>query len=168
MVEALFRDGEPPSPPLDGRTKGELVALDMAPVLTQALSWLTSLWLPWQGKTFDASGALGDNIFSKGSKPAIRIFNPGYRYFIEDRPDTYRAFPFRTYEAPAREDGSRPVLKIDYALPENPEATIRRVLDELVQIDDRLFLGKAHVRWWSGQWQRVAFFSLIGPVSAGS
>ena len=161
MLEALFAAGKPPTPALEGRTEGELVALDLAPVVTQALTALTSVWLPWQGKTFDAAQARGDNIFTAGSKTAARIFNPGYRSFINDGPDTYRAFAFRTYEAGAREDGNHTVLKIDYDLPENPRATIRRVLDELVQIDDGVFLGKAHVRWWSVRWQRVAFFSLI-------
>jgi hypothetical protein len=52
------------------------------------------------------------------------------------------------------------VLKIDYDLNGNPLFTVRRVLDELVQIDDNLYLGKAHVRWWWGRWQMVAHFSL--------
>jgi len=30
----------------------------------------------------------------------------------------------------------------------------------LVQIDDNLYLGKAHVRWWWGKWQTVAYFTL--------
>ncbi len=161
MLEALFAAGKPPTPALGGRTEGELVAFDLAPVVTQALTALTSVWLPWQGKTFDAAQGRGDNIFTAGSKNAARIFNPGYRSSINDGPDTYRAFVFRTYEAGAArrrephrvEDRLRPA--------QNPRATIRRVLDELVQIDDGVFLGKAHVRWWSVRWQRVAFFSLV-------
>lgn len=160
MLEALFAAGKPPTPALAGRAEGELVALDIAPVVTQALTTLTSVWLPWQGKTFDESQSRGDNIFTAGSKPAARIFNPWYRNYIDDGPNTYRAFAFRTYVAGARENPSHPVFKIDYDLPENPRVTIRRVLDELVQIDHGVFLGKAHVRWWSGRWQRVAFFSL--------
>jgi hypothetical protein len=57
-------------------------------------------------------------------------------------------------------DLDRTVLKIDYNLKENPPLTVRRVLDELVQLDENLYLGKAHVRWWLGGWQTVAFFSL--------
>ena len=159
LLEDLFAAGQPPNPPLDGRSEGELVVLDLAPVATQVLTALTSVWLPWQGKTFDAALSRGDNIFAAGSKPAARIFNPGYRHFLDDGPDSYRAFAFHTYEAGARGYPSHTVLKIDYDLPENPRATIRRVLDELVQIDDGLFLGKAHVRWWSGRWQRIAFFN---------
>jgi hypothetical protein len=51
-------------------------------------------------------------------------------------------------------------LKIDYDLKENPALTVRRVLDELVELDENLYLGKAHVRWWWGAWQTVAYFSL--------
>ena len=33
-------------------------------------------------------------------------------------------------------------------------------LDELVQVDTSLYLGKAHLNWWWGKWQLVAYFSL--------
>jgi hypothetical protein len=52
------------------------------------------------------------------------------------------------------------VLKIDYDLPENPRLSIRRVLDELVQLSPNLYLGQALLPWWWGSWQRVAFFTL--------
>ena len=67
---------------------------------------------------------------------------------------------FSSYEAMLA-DPDRSVLKIDYDLEENPSLTVRRVLDELVQIDDNLYLGKAHVRWWWNRWQTVAYFSLV-------
>jgi hypothetical protein len=34
------------------------------------------------------------------------------------------------------------------------------VLDELVQVADGYYLGKAHVKWWWGLWQQVAYFTL--------
>jgi hypothetical protein len=61
------------------------------------------------------------------------------------------------------------VLKIDYDLEENPSLTVRRVLDELVQLSDDLYLGKAHVRWWwrpKDSWQTVAYFMLAGNSMA--
>ena len=57
-------------------------------------------------------------------------------------------------------DSDREVLKLDYDLPKNPAFPIRRVLDELVELSDRLYLGKAHMKWWWGRWQTVAYFSL--------
>lgn len=159
----LFRSGTMPKPSIHGRHAGELAALDLAPGLTPFFQWLTARWMPWLGKTFDSSKQRGDNIFTEDSYLLARLFNPLYRGFISDTPETYRAFVFRTYRAPGLFDTDRTVLKIDYNLKENPVLTVRRVLDELVQLDDDLYLGKAHVRWWfqpEDSWQTVAFFTL--------
>ena len=156
----LFRAGTVPDPLPDGRYAGELVALDLAPGLTPFFQWLVNAWMPWRGKTFAPSQQGGDNILTKDSYFLARLFNPLYRGFSVDSPQTYRGFAFRTYAAPGLFDRDRTVLKIDYNLKQNPALTVRRVLDELVQLDDGLYLGKAHVRWWWGDWQTVAYFSL--------
>lgn len=156
----LFRSGMPPRHPLDGRYRGELVALDIAPGLTEWFQSITTAWMPWLGKTFNAAQQRGDNIFTQDSYLLARIFNPFYRGFTADQPGTYRGFAFRTYMAPGVIDSDRTVLKIDYSQKANPALTVRRVLDELVQIDDNLYLGKAHVRWWWGSCQTVAYFTL--------
>jgi len=164
----LFRSGTAPDSALHGRYAGELVVLDLAPGLTPFFQWLTARWMPWLGKTFDSSKQRGDNIFTKDSYLLARLFNPLYRGFINDTPRTYRAFAFRTYTAPGLFDTDRTVLKIDYNLKENPALPVRRVLDELVQLDDDLYLGKAHVRWWwspADSWQTVAFFTLVRQKS---
>lgn len=160
-LEQLFRSGTVPSP--DGRYAGKLVTIDIAPGLTQLAQWLANLWMPWQGKTFDATHQSGDNIFTNNSYSLARFFNPLYKGFVMDGTDTYRGFAFRTYVAPGLTDQDKMVLKIDYNLEENPALTVRRVLDELVQLPGDLFLGKAHVHWWwrpAGGWQTVAYFSL--------
>ncbi len=156
----IFRAGQPPEPPLAGSYTGELVALNIAPGLTQLFESLLATWLPWQGKTFDPGRARGDNIFSRDSRVLARIYWPLYRNYVDDGNDTYRAFAFRTYIASGKSDPDRQVLKIDYGLRENPRLTIRRVLDELVQIADGLYLGQAHLQWWWGRWQMVAYFLL--------
>ena len=159
-LNTLFRSGSVPEPSINGRYAGELVALDLAPGLTRLFQSLTRTWMPWLGKIFNASGQVGDNIFTNDSYPLARFFNPFYQGFVAETQDTYRGFAFRTYIAPGLVDLDRSVLKIDYNLKENPALTVRRVLDELVQLEDSLYLGKAHVRWWSGGWQTVAYFSL--------
>jgi hypothetical protein len=156
-----FRNGKIPQPPLHGVYVGELIALDIAPGLTQFFQWLTSQWMPWLGKTFNAADQTGDNIFAKDSYPMARFFNPLYRGFVNNEPETYQGFVFHTYVASGLADPDRQVLKIDYGSKENPALTVRRVLDELVQLDDNLYLGKAHVRWWWGRWQTVAYFTLM-------
>ena len=159
-LNMLFRNGSPPEPALNGPYRGELIALDLAPGLTQLFQSITAAWMPWLGKTFNASEQRGDNIFTRDSYLLARLFNPFYRGFITDQPGTYRCFAFRTYMARGLMDTDRTVLKIDYDLKDNPALTVRRILDELVQIDDNLYLGKAHVRWWWGNWQTVAYFTL--------
>ncbi|HLO18644.1 MAG TPA: hypothetical protein VK206_27685 [Anaerolineales bacterium] len=162
-LNTLFRSGTIPEPTPNGRYAGELIALDIAPGFTQFFQWLLSMWMPWLGKTFNAAQESGDNIFTKDSYPLARFFNPFYRGFAADTPNTYRGFAFHTYIAPGLADPDRQVLEIDYNLKENPSLTVRRVLDELVQVDHNLYLGKAHVRWWwrpVGGWQTVAYFTL--------
>jgi hypothetical protein len=168
-LNTLFRTGTVPEPSPNGRYAGKLIALDIAPGLTQFFQWLTNTWMPWLGKTFNATQRSGDNIFAQGSYPLARFFNPFYRGFVPDRPDSYRGFAFRTYIAPGLADPDRRVLKIDYDLESNPSLTVRRVLDELVQLDDHLYLGKAHVHWWwrrAGGWQMVAYFTLTDDFTA--
>ena len=162
-LDDLFRAGTVPDPHPSGRQAGELIALDIAPGLTQFFQWLASRWMPWRGKTFDPAQQRGENIFTKDSYPLARFFNPLYRGFISNGAKNYRGFAFQTYPAPGLFDTDRTVLKIDYNLKENPALTVRRVLDELVQLDENLYLGKAHVRWWwrpADGWQTVAYFSL--------
>jgi hypothetical protein len=160
----LFRAGRVPDPPPNGRYAGQLIALDLAPGLTPFFQWLANAWMPWRGKTFNASNQRGDNLFTRDSYFLARLFNPFYRGFVSDGPKLYRGFAFHTYTAPGLFDQDRTVLKIDYDLKENPMLTVRRVLDELVELDENLYLGKAHVRWWwrpKGDWQTVAFFTLV-------
>jgi hypothetical protein len=160
QLNELFRAGTPPAAPLDGRYAGTLVALDVAPGLTALAQAVASLWMPWKGKTFTAADQSGDNIFTRDSFGLAHLYWPLYRGYIGDGPTTYRAFAFHTYLAPGRTDPDRQVLKIDYNRPGNPRLSVRRVLDELVQLDDRLYLGKAHLKWWWGGWQVVAYFTL--------
>jgi hypothetical protein len=160
MLNDLFRGGTLPDPSLHGRYAGKLVALDIAPGLTQLTQLIIRAWLPWQGKTFDAASSCGDNIFTRDSLALAHLFWPLYHGYLDDTPQTYRAFAFRTYIAPGLADPDRPVLKIDYDLPGNPRLSIRRVLDELVQVEEGFYLGKAHLKWWWGKWQLVAYFSL--------
>lgn len=164
-LNKLFRSGTVPEPPLNGRYAGELVALDIAPGLTPFFQWWTDQWMPWLGKTFNGAHQSGDNMFMQDSYSLARFFNPFYRGFVTDGASTYRCFTFHTYVAPGLTDPDRAVLKIDYDLDGNPAPTIRRILDELVQLDRNLYLGKAHVHWWWGGWQTVAYFLLSGAIN---
>jgi len=156
----LFRAGDAPVQPLHGRYVGELIALEFAPVLTHLAQKMADWWVPWLGKTFNATQACGDTIFHRASLPWARLFWPCYRHFGNDSSESYRAFAFRTWLGPGKTDPDVQVLKIDYNLPENPRPTIQRVLDEVVEIAQGFYLGKAHIHWWWGKWQMVAYFTL--------
>ena len=67
MLNTLFRSASAPEPFLNGRYAGELLALDIAPGLTEFYERLTSRWLPWLGKSFNSAQQSGDNIFTQDS-----------------------------------------------------------------------------------------------------
>lgn len=157
-LDDMFCSGELPGP-LDGRYAGEMVAVAVAPGLTGLIETIQRRRRPWLGKWFAADQARGENILSMTARPALRLTHPFYRDMHFDTSSTFRALRFRTYPAPALFD-DLVVLKIDYDLPANPRLTIRRVLDELVEVADGFYLGRAYVRWWWGRWQRVAYFTL--------
>jgi hypothetical protein len=159
-LNEIFRAGAPPDQSLDGHYAGELVALEVAPGLTQFAGMMSALWMPWKGKTFNAALACGDNVFTRDSLALAHVYWPLYRGYRDDGPQTYRAFAFHTRVAPGLADPDRQVLKIEYDLDGNPGLSIRRVLDELVQVADDVYLGKAHLKWWWGRWQLVAYFTL--------
>jgi hypothetical protein len=159
-LQTLFRAGIPPQPELHGRYRGKLLVLDIAPGMTGLAELLVRAWMPWRGKIFDSARARGANIFTRDSFALANVYWPLYRGYVGDGPDTYQAFQFRTWHGRGLFDADRQVLKIDYDLPPNPRRTIRRVLDELVQLSEGSYLGKAHLHWWWGSWQTVAYFTL--------
>jgi hypothetical protein len=167
-LNRIFRSGQTPSTALDGRYQGGLVAVDIAPGLTGAFRALTDAWLPWRGKAFIAQKALGNNIFRKESRPVGRVLWPLYRGYIQDGPELFRAFEFKTYIAEGIADPGLEVLKIDYDDDGNPSLFIRQILDELVQVGEGFYLGKAHIRWWWGRWQTVAYFTLAASTPKDS
>lgn len=159
-LNELFRLGSTPRPPLDGRYAGKLITLDLAPGVTQFARAIADLWMPWQGKAFEPATASGFNIFTRDSLLLTHVYWPTYRALRDDTPNTYGAFTFTTCIAPGLMDPDRNVLKIDYNLAENPRRSIRRVLDELVEVADGLYLGKTNLHMYWGDWKTVAFFTL--------
>lgn len=164
-LRALFRAGLLPEPPLDGRYEGRLLALDIAPGLTRVAEAVTGRYLPWQGKRFLAATATGDNVFDARSRPLARLMWPTYRKY-EVKGDSYYAFPFRTSAGFGMQEKDCTVLKIDYDDPVNPRLTVRRVLDEVVELAPGVYLGQAHLLRWDGRWQLVAYFMLLDESAA--
>jgi hypothetical protein len=158
-LDDMFRSGRQPEF-LDGRYRGELLAVDIAPGVSQLVGYVQQRFRPWLGKKFTAADSQGDNIFNNNALPWIRLMLPFYRGRQPDTAGTFTALRFRTYVAPALLVPEVQVLKIDYDLPDNPALSIRRVLDELVELADGYYLGRAYAHWWWGTWRLVAYFSL--------
>ena len=157
----LFRSGVLPSPRLNGRYRGALITPSLNPMLDSLGRALTGWWLPWKGKTFDPGTSSGDNIFTNDGLCLSRLIWPSYRGYFADEPGQSRACQFRTYVGSGTLDPDLNVLKIDYDLDVNPKLIIRDVLDELVQIDDGFYLGKALLRRPGNRWVCAAYFTLI-------
>ncbi len=159
-LNTIFRSGKPPEPAVNGPYRGELIAVNIAPGATWAVEFLTSLWMPWLGKRMFRDEARGDNIFSNKSRLILRILYPFYKTITAIDADTFSAFVFKTRVDTGIEDTDLKVFKIDYDSPENPKLTIRPIVDELLQVDENVYLGKVHFKWF-GSWKMIAYFMLL-------
>jgi len=132
------------------------------PALDAYGRWISRLWMPWMGKRFDAATSTGVNRMVPGARLPMRILWPGHEPRPADEADALEAFPFRTRVEPGALDPGTSVLVIDYDFDENPALLIRRIRDELVQIEDGLYLGKVLMRRGDA-YHRIGFFSLRRP-----
>ncbi len=99
----------------------------------------------WKGKQFDRAQARGINIFSA-------------------RTGDRQLYPFRTSVGKGLRDTEKDVLQIDYDLEGNP-FWLRPALDEVVQVEPGMLLGKLHYRLIPGFPFTITFFRLApGPV----
>jgi hypothetical protein len=157
-LEACFREAQPPGR-IEGPTRGRVVTTTLGWGLDAIVGGLARLWMPWEGKTFDPESKEGRNRFSRSFRPVFRVLWPSYELERSEGPARFSAFPFTTWEGTsAFTPGGSDVLKLDYERPQSPWL-IRDILDELVQIDEGLFLGQALLRS-RGRLHRVAWFEL--------
>ncbi len=107
----------------------------------------------WKGKTFSAAENRGMNVFAR------------------DDGTRKEQYPFRTYVGVGLQDHEIDVLKIDYDIPENPY-WLRRILDEVVELENGELLGKVHVRLVPGLPFSLGYFRLeksaVRPSAAES
>jgi hypothetical protein len=157
-LEACFVGGKT-AEGLVGFRRGRLIATTVGYGLDGACEGLGRWWLPWRGKDFSRQAPEGVNLFTTGGRRAIRTVFPRYRGLVDGEAGA-AAFRFATSIGPSSTHPDRTVLRLDYRdVEENPAFPVRRVLDELVQIDDGLYLGQALLEW-GGALRRVAWFSL--------
>jgi hypothetical protein len=161
QLNELFRLGVPPSG-LDGPTDGILVMTTTNPVTDAAVKAVTTLWMPWQGKRFDAEADTGDNRMTGAAALASKLLWP--LYSMKDAESGKLAFDFKTYVEPGKLDPDIQVMVIDYAdVEKNPSLIIRSIRDELVEIVSGTFLGKILYRAPGDKYLMVGYFALRTP-----
>jgi hypothetical protein len=159
--DELFRAATVPDPAPRGFLPGALVMTTTFPALDAYVRGVTRLWMPWMGKAFDPQASTGVNRLTPSARLPMRSVWPSYRFapVTDGRLD---AFPFRTRVEPGAVDPKTNVLVIDYDFEANPGFIIRRIRDELVQVDDGFYLGKILFKWRGG-FRRIGFFTLRNP-----
>jgi hypothetical protein len=157
-LDELFRGGSAPDPQPEGFKRGDLITTSVARPADATVRAIAAVYMPWLGKSFDPSTQSGVNILKPSAKGPMSVL---WRNYTPERAmaDRLEAFPFRTRIESGALDPDVQVLKIDYDFETNPDLIIRRILDELVQIDTGLYLGKILFRTKKG-WHPIGFFSL--------
>jgi hypothetical protein len=158
QLASLFRAGTPPVD-LHGATEGALVGFVIHPTFDRAVAALSSRWLPWAGKRFDASASRGDNLLLQSARWPSKLLWPSYRF--RDAGDRLAAFDFQTRVERGALDRDTDVLVIDYEPVEsNPRLVIRQIRDELVQVAPGTHLGKMLWRHGDGRHSLLGYFAL--------
>jgi hypothetical protein len=157
-LDELFREGAAPDPQPDGMHPGRLVTMSVTRPTDAAARAIAGLYMPWLGKSFDVAAQTGINVLATNARAPMKVLWPRYTP-VREFADRIECFPFRTRIDRGAVDPDLQVLKIDYDYEANPDFIIRRILDELVQIDDGLYLGKILFRT-KHAWKPIGFFSL--------
>lgn len=163
VLEELFSLGTAPST-LDGPTDGILVCTLTNALVDMPVRALTSMWMPWQGKTFEHAANRGINRMTVSSQLPARLLWP--LYGMKDAPDDGKlAFDFVTRVEPGEIDPKIDVLVIDYEpLAENPDLIIRQIRDELVELVPDTYLGRILFRLPRGRFSNIGYFALRQPA----
>jgi hypothetical protein len=153
----LFESGGVPDPRPEGFLEGRPLALSVSGLLDAVGRRLAQRRMPWLGKAFDREAARGVNVLARWARPWIRVLLPSY---VPERElaDRIEAFPFQTWVGPSATGSGAIVFKIDYGRGSNPRP-VRSVLDELVQLEDGVYLGKVLLRR-GPSYRQVGFFRL--------
>jgi hypothetical protein len=158
QLNELFRSGGPVTE-LDGPTDGILVLTTTTALTDVALKALTSVWMPWEGKRFDADSGTGDNRMTDQSVVVSKVLWP--LYSMKESAEGRLAFDFKTYVEVGKEDPDREVMVIDYAdVPSNPRLLIRSIRDELVELVPGTYLGKILYRLPTRSYVKLGYFAL--------
>jgi hypothetical protein len=160
-LNSIFAAGSAPRG-LDGPTDGMLVAPSMGSVRTPIVKAMSRVYMPWLGKRFFATDGRGDNRFTPSVRLPAKLLWP--RYATRPNGAERTAFDFLTRIEAGGHDPDTQVLVIDYApVEQNPDHLIRRIRDEIVEVQAGVFLGKILYREDDGGYSNLGFFALRRP-----
>lgn len=162
-LDELFRSGVVPDPLPDGFLQGRFITMSLTAGTDALTRRIARAWMPWYGKKFDAAASEGVNVLAPSARGPMKLLWPSYTP-ARELADRIEAFPFKNRVDTGAVDPDIKVFKIDYDFEANPQLLIRRILDELVQVDDALYLGKILFRRGSG-FRPIGFFTLEGQSS---
>jgi hypothetical protein len=162
-LDDVFRSGSVPDPSPEGFLPGRLLTMTWRDPADAFVARVGRMYMPWLGKSFDPEASKGVNVLTTNARTPMKVLWP--KYVLErEMADRIEAFPFNTRIEQGAVDPGLQVLKIDYDFSANPKFLIRSILDELVQIDDGVYLGKILFRR-KGRFHPIGFFSLESPRS---
>jgi hypothetical protein len=160
-LNSIFAAGAAPQD-LDGPTDGILVAPSMGRVRTPLVKAMSRVFMPWLGKRFFAADGCGDNRFTPSVRLPAKLLWP--RYSTRPNGAERTAFDFVTRTEAGGLDPDTQVLVIDYApVEQNPDHLIRRIRDEIVEVETNVFLGKILYQENEGYYSNLGFFALRRP-----
>src|SRR5258708_3154617 len=128
-----FSKGKTPKN-LEGFYKGTLALVIPKYPIEYFGNFFSKFWLPWHGKTFTKNKGINNVSFG------------------------ITAFSFSTKITKGIEDNIN-LLQLNYDVPENP-SMIRKIIDELVEVEKNNYLGKAYLKE-KDSYRLVAFFRLM-------
>lgn len=157
-LERLFAEGRVPDPLPKGFLPGRLLTTTIWGPADRFFRRADDLWKPWIGKWFDPASGRGINVIDVEARVPAMLIWPSYRARPAG-PDRLDVFPFSFRPAASESEPDLKVLRLDYDVPVNPTFVVRRIVDELVQVDDALYLGQILYRIGSVR-HPIGFFVL--------
>jgi hypothetical protein len=149
---ALFRPERCRVRHLTGRTTASSSRSTSRRIVTQLVEWLTSFLMPWKGKFLICRGVARRQYLQRemahGARPDVSVLPRHARL----RQRSLSCVRLRYVDS--RKGRSTPIARcsrIDYDRPDNPAQSIRRIVDEIVEVRDGVYLGKVHFKWWWGR-----------------
>jgi len=152
QLNGLFRGASAPHPLPEGFLRGRILTAVVDPYGT----FIGGVCRFWLGKRF--RGGAGMNVVTPGARPLLRTL--AYSQPLERAADgNLEGFPFAVRVDKGWADPDIEVVALDYGVESNPSPLLRRLRDELVHVEDGLYLGKILYRVEEA-YRPVGFFSL--------